>query len=55
MRKENKQLESKAASLRNELKIYQDLARSLDIQVMDEVNLGSANRMIKVERDFTGY
>ena len=55
LRKENKQLESEAASLRNELKIYQDLARNLDIQVIDETVQQSSNRMIKLERDFPGY
>lgn len=52
---ENKKLENTAASLRNELKIYQELAQGLDIQPVDvEVNMGP-NRMIKVERDFPGY
>lgn len=56
LRKENKQLESKAENLRRELAIYQDIARGLDIQVMEEVNMGNANRMIKLERDFpVGY
>lgn len=54
LRVENKELESTAASLRNELKIYQELAEGLDIQVIDEVNMGP-NRMIKVERDYPGY
>ena len=55
LRKENKQLESEAANLRNELKIYQDMARDMDIQVIDEVNMGNSNLMIKLERDFADY
>lgn len=54
LRKENKKLESTAANLRSELRIYQDLASGLEINLSDDPN-NANNRMIKVEREQMNY